>query len=82
MLTTANGRAYKKYTGPRGERASSLKQAATLGTQAATLGPQAVSPCARAGGYAEAAEAARTLALSISSATTGQLYWKASARER
>ena len=27
MHTTANGRAYKKYTGPKGERASSLKQA-------------------------------------------------------
>ena len=27
MHTTANGRAYKKYTGPQGERASSLKQA-------------------------------------------------------
>jgi len=26
MHTTANGRAYKKYTGPKGERASSLKQ--------------------------------------------------------
>ena len=43
MLTTANGRAYKKYTGPRGERASSLKQAATLGTQAAPLVTQAAT---------------------------------------
>ena len=38
MHTTANGRAYKKYTGPKGERASSLKQARRpAASQAATL---------------------------------------------
>ena len=37
MHTTANGRAYKKYTGPKGERASSLKQARRpAASQAAT----------------------------------------------
>ena len=38
MHTTANGRAYKKYTGPKGERASSLKQARRpAASQVATL---------------------------------------------
>ena len=45
MHTTANGRAYKKYTGPKGERASSLKQAWTRHEGApGTPGPPSAPP--------------------------------------